>query len=492
MLNRFGITDEDWQQTPDSVQIAFSTLQHQLLLLEIRSQVYERQLTDLRQPVAQIDDLKAELAELRERLGQNSNNSSKPPSTDPPHLPHKSSNEVTGRGQGKQRGHKGFGRKLKSIHQVDHIVDLRPSSCKKCNHLLLGEDPDPTRHQVSEVPRCKAEVTEYRRHTLHCPVCGLANQAQWPEDMPASSFGPRAQAIIAYQTGRLGCSHRDVVEQMQILHGLKVSLGSVSSIQQRVCQSLTEPFDRAQQFVQQQKAQYVDETSWTQARKPKWLWVNATAEVTVFRLLAGRGAEQAKQVIDQSAKAIITTDRYGAYNWLSLRRRQICWAHLKRDFQALVDTGGESSEIGQALLEQEAEIFKLWHKVRDATMNRAEFQEAMKPNQRRVKQLLVVGARSAHKKTRHSWQNMMKLKKALWTLVRVEGVEPTNNNAERGLRRAVLWRKKSFGTQSESGSCFVERILSVVTSLRQQGRDALEYLTRVCNGEPCCLLPHSA
>jgi transposase len=489
MLNRFGITDEDWQQTPDSVQIAFSTLQHQLLLLEIRSQVYERQLTNLRQPVAQIDDLKAELAELRERLGQNSNNSSKPPSTDPPHSPQKNSNEAKGQRRGKQRGHKGFGRKLKSIHQVDHIVDLRPTSCKKCNHILLGEDPDPARHQVSEVPRCKIEVTEYRRHTLHCPVCGAANQASWPEHMPASSFGPRAQAIIAYHTGRLGNSHRDVKEVMAVLYGLEVSLGSVSLIQQRVSQFLAGPFDRAQQFAQQQKAQYVDETSWPEAQKPKWLWINATGEVTVFRLLEGRGTEQAKQVIDQSAKAIITTDRYGAYNWLSLRRRQICWAHLKRDFQAMFDRGGESEEVWGGLIEQVSEIFKLWHQVRDAEVSRAEFQSAMKPIQRRVKQLLEAGARSTHKKTRHSCQNMMKLEKALWTLVQVEGVEPTNNNAERALRRAVMCRKKSFGTQSESGSCFVERILSVVTSLRQQGRDALEYLTRVCNGQPCCLLP---
>jgi transposase len=491
MLKRFAISDEDWQQTPGSVQIAFSSLHHQLLLLEIRSQAYERQLTDLRQQLSQIDDLKAELAELRERLAQNSNNSSKPPSSDPPNLPQKNSSEAKGRGRGKQHGQKGFGRKLKSIHQVDHIVDLRPISCKKCNHILLGEDPDPARHQVSEVPRCKIEVTEYRRHTLHCPVCGAANQVSWPEDMPASSFGPRAQAIIAYHTGRLGNSHRDVVEVMEVLHGLEVSLGSVSLIQQRVSQSLAGPFDRAQQFAQQQKAQYVDETSWPEVGKAKWLWINATAEVTVFRLLGGRGAEQAKQVINRSAKSIITTDRYGAYNWLSWRRRQICWAHLKRDFQALVDRGGESAEIGQALLEQEAEIFKLWHQVREATMSRAEFQEAMKPIQRRVKQLLAVGVRSTHKKTRHTCQNMLKLEKALWTFVRVEGVEPTNNNAERPLRRAVLWRKKSFGTQSEGGSRFVERILTVVTSLRQQGRDALEYLTKICNGQPCCLLPHS-
>lgn len=355
----------------------------------------------------------------------------------------------------------------------------------------MGEDADPARHQVSEVPRCKAEVTEYRRHTLHCLVCGTSNKADWPTDRPTGSFSPRDQAIISYHTGRLGISHRDVRELMQVMHGLEVSLGSVSAVQQRVSQSLAEAVDRAQEFVEQQKAQYVDETSWTEAKKPKSLWVNATAEVTMFRLLAVRGSEQAKQVIIQRAKSIITTDRFGAYNWLDWRRRQVCWAHLKRDFQAMVDRGGGSEGVGRGLLEKESEIFKLWHQVRDAQMSRGEFQSAMKPIGQRVRQLLEVGARSAHKKTRHTCQNIRKLEKALWTFLRVEGVEPTNNNAEPALRRAVLWRRKSFGPQSESGSRFVERILTVVTSLRQQGRDVLEYLTRVCNGQPCCLLPLS-
>ena len=150
----------------------------------------------------------------------------------------------------------------------------------------------------------------------------------------------------------------------------------------------------------------------------------------------------------------------------------------------MVDRGGESEEVGGGVLEQVSEIFKLWHQVRDGTMRRAEFQEAMKPIRQRVKQLLEAGARSTHKKTRHSCENTLKLEKALWTFVRVEGVEPTNNNAERALRRAVIWRRKSFGTQSEGGSRFVERILTVVTSLHQQGRNVLEYLTSVCEAQP--------
>ena len=218
MSNRFGISDEDWLQTPDSVQKAFSALHHQLLLLEMRTEVYQRQLAQLREQVAQIDDLKAEMAELREHLGQNSNNSSKPPSSDPPHQ-QTTTDESKGRKRGGQVGHRGLSRKLKPVAQVDRVIDLRPVGCNRCGHLLLGDDPDAARHQVSEVPHCKAFVTEYRRHSLRCLACGTINQADWPEDMPTSSFGPRAQAMVAYMTGRLTASHRDVREAMDVLPG---------------------------------------------------------------------------------------------------------------------------------------------------------------------------------------------------------------------------------------------------------------------------------
>jgi transposase len=192
MFSRFNIPDEDWQQTPTAVQQAFSSLHHQLLLLEVRSQAYERQLVQLREQVVQIDDLKAEMAEMRESLGQNSSNSSKPPSSDPPQQRQASQRQPSGRKPGDQPGHSGSGRKLKAVAEIDHFVDIRPSSCSHCGGLLLGDDPQPARHQVSDVPPSRALITEYRRHTLKCRSCGAANQASWSGDMPTGSFGPRA------------------------------------------------------------------------------------------------------------------------------------------------------------------------------------------------------------------------------------------------------------------------------------------------------------
>ena len=491
MLDRFGITDEDWQITPASVQQAFTSVYHQLLFLEMRADVYERQLAQLREQVAQIEDLKAQLDELSERLGQNSNNSSKPPSTDPPHQRNTTANESNGRKPGGQAGHRGQSRKLKAVTEVDRVIDIRPASCAQCGHLLLGNDPDAARHQVSEVPNCKAFVTEYRRHSLRCLVCGEINHADWPEGMPEGGFGPRAQAIVAYLTGRLTASHRDVAEAMEVLHGIKLSLGSVSALRQRVSQSLQTAVEQAKSYVCSQVSQNVDETSWPEAQQHKWLWVNATKGVTVYHLLDGRATKQAKRVISERAKSIIGTDRFGAYNWLPARRRQICWAHLKRDFQAMAERGGKSAVVGEGLLKEVEEVFALWHKLRDKETSRKEFQEKLGPVKQRVRGLLKEGVSCEHKKTRRTCERIMKLRNSMWRFAQVEGVEPTNNSAERALRRAVMRRRKSFGTKSERGSQFVERILTAVMSLRQQGRDVLEYLTLSCSGQALSLLPHS-
>lgn len=369
------------------------------------------------------------------------------------------------------------------------MIDLRPTSCSYCGGLLLGDDPEPARHQVSEVPSRRARVTEYRRHTLKRLSCGAANQAQWPANMPTGSFGPRAQAVVAYLSGRLHASHRDVVEALEVLHGLSLSSGRVSALQRQVSAALAGPVQTAQGYAQRQAVNHVDETSWRQHDKRHWLWLVATPAVTVFRVLSGRGAAQARQMISKTAKGIVITDRYQAYNWLPQRRRQLCWAHLKRDFQALAEREGKPAVVGQGLLEQTRELFDLWHQVGDGKITWSSWQRKVKPIQQRVKQLLFIGTQSGHQKTRHTCANILQVEACLWTFVRVAGVEPTNNNAERPLRRAVLWRKKSFGTKSEAGSRFVERILTVVTRLRQQGRDVLDYLTSVCSGQPCCLLP---
>jgi transposase len=380
--------------------------------------------------------------------------------------------------------------------EVKTVIELRPTTCRQGGSLLLGDDPDPVRHQVSEIPPVKAEVTEYQQHRLSCQACGAVTEAEWPEEMPRGNFGPRTQAIVGYLAGRLALSHRDVVEAMEALHGLALGLGSVAAIQNQVARALEQPVKTARQYVHQQPVNHIDETGWPEGDKGNWLWINATPEVTVFRILAGRGQAEAREVIGRGFLGIVTTDRYAAYHWVDTHRRQLCWAHLKRDFLAIKERGGASAEIGERLLEEVKDIFEAWYALKAGSWSREEFQRQIEPIQARVKELLQKGAACGQDKTQRTCDNLLKHEVSLWTFVREEGVEPTNNNAERPLRRAVLWRRKSFGTQSESGSRFVERILTVVTSLRQQGRDVLEYLTSACasvigGSGSICLVPDS-
>jgi transposase len=220
-----------------------------------------------------------------------------------------------------------------------------------------------------------------------------------------------------------------------------------------------------------------DETSWQEKGKRRWWWISGTPLVTISRLLQTRGAVGAKALLGEVVWGIIGTDHYTGSHWIDPRQRQLCGAHLKREFVAWSERAGETARIGRALLAIEKQLFVLWYRVRDGTLTWADFQVAMQPLMARVQTLLQEGVANADAKARGTCRNLLTREAALWTFVWEPGVEPTNNSAERPLRRAVLWRRRSFGTQSEAGSQLVERILTAVTTLRQQHRDVLDYLT---------------
>lgn len=482
---------------PAAGRVAIMFLLKQNQRLENRNYTFLLEVERLKTELERLKKLELEVAELRERLGQNSQNSSKPPSSDPASVSRPNRRQPSGRKRGGQPGHQGHARKLLPPEEVDQVIELRPTACQQCGHLLMGDDPDPVRHQVSEIPPIKAEVTEYQQHRLNCPACGEITAAQWPAEMPRGNFGPRAQAIVGYLTGRLALSHRDVVEGMEALHGLSLGLGSVAAIQNQVSQALEQPVETAQRYVHQQPVNHLDETGWPEGEKDHWMWIGVTPQVSVFRIMRGRGQAEARKMIGKGFAGIVSTDRYAAYNWVDGHRRQMCWAHLKRDFLAIKERGGVSAEIGEELLTEVKEIFKAWRELKAGNLSREAFQLELEPVRARVKDLIERGSACDQEKTRRTCENLLKHEVSLWTFVREEGVEPTNNDAERPLRRAVLWRRKSFGTQSERGSRFVERILTAVTTLRQQGRDVLGYLMAACQmaqGQPTayCLLPNSS
>lgn len=457
------ISAQDWDATPQSVQRLVYTL-----------------LANVEQMQQALGQMQARVSQLEEQVGKNSRNSSKPPSSDPPSVK-KPPPKVKGeRKPGGQPEHPGRGRQLKPADEVSRFVVCKPTSCQLCGTLLMGEDPQPQRHQVCELPPIIPELIEYQLHTLHCVACRHATSAEWPVGMPPGQFGPRVQALVGALSGRYHISRRDTQEMLAMLFGVEMSLGSVSNQEAYVSTALSQAVVEAQSYVQQQAQVNTDETSWKSASRKQWLWTATTPLVTLYLIVATRGADGARQLLGQGFDGVTGSDRWSAYNWLDVTRRQLCWAHLVRDFQAFVERSGESAIIGQLLLIQASMLFDQWHRVRDGTLSRVKFQQAMLPIRREVSALLQLGTFIDHRQTVKTCRNILKLEAALWTFVDHAGVEPTNNAAERVLRRAVLWRKRSFGSQSERGLRFTERVLTVVTTLRQQQRNVLAYLTAAC------------
>jgi len=464
------IRPEEWEETPLVVKAVVITLVGE-------NRELHRQVAELG---TGLKGMQEEVEKLKEKSNKTSRNSSKPPSSDPPGMTSKPKREPGKRPRGGQKGHKGNGRKLKATESVDRVVVSKEMCCKECGCLLLGEDPNPNRHQVAEIPEIKPVITEYQQHTLTCVACGAENQADWPSEMPTGCFGERVQALIGYMSGRFGMTKRDIKEMLEDVYSVEIGLGSVPAQEKKVSLALQAPVEEAQEYVQEQSVVNVDETSWKEITKKCWLWVGVTASVIVFKIFLTRGAVGVDELLGTEYSGIVGSDRYSAYHHLDTEQRQACWAHLIRDFQAFVDRGGQSQVVGRLLLAQVALMFSLWYRVRDGTLSRADFQIAMQPIQHEVHCLLHIGASLKSQSTRKTCSNIIKIEQALWTFVDIEGVEPTNNVAERALRRGVIWRRRSFGTQSESGSRFVERILTAVMTLRQQKRNVLEYLTSAC------------
>lgn len=450
--------------------------------LERRVRALTEEVTRLRQENVELREenlrLKTRVSELEERLDQNSRNTSKPPSSDPPTLAPPPPKTGSGKKPGGQPGHKGHQRELVPEADVDEIIPVKPAQCRDCGAVLRGEDPAPRRHQVAEIPRIKPRITEYQLHALCCGRCNAVTTAGLPPGVATGAFGPRVVATVSLLTSFYKLGRRSAAEAMLDLFGLRMSLGSVPACERIASAVLAEPVTEAQAYVKEQGVKQADETSWYEgaARKTVWLWVAFTQQVTVFLIRASRGTDVAKDLLGE-ALGVLVTDRWCAYTWWPLRWRQLCWAHIKRHFQAFVEAGGQAGRIGQALLAEEKLLFEWWHRVRDGTLARSTFRVYTVALRRRVMVLLRRGSVCGHGKTEATCRELLKLEPAMWTFVRLAGVSPTNNASERAIRRGVIWRKLCFGTHSEAGSRFAERMLTVTATLRQQGRGVVDYVT---------------
>lgn len=418
-----------------------------------------------------ITQLEARIADLEARLNQTSANSSRPPSSDPPHAPPAPPRSPSGKRKGGQVGHPKAERKLLP---PDVVVPLKPNHCGQCRHPLTGDDPVPQVHQVHEVPAVRPHVTEYRRHRLTCPHCAAITGAAWPTEA-RGGYGPRTQAICALLAGAGRLGKRAISQTMDDLFGLPISPAAVCDLQQKTAAALEPVHAEAVAYTRTRPAN-VDETGWKQGRSPAWLWAAVTAAVTAFVIRLHRNRAAFDDLVGPSPP-VLTTDRYRVYTHLPGDRRQVCWAHLRRDFQALIDRKNAGSEIGDALSVHANILFEQWQRVRDGTLSRAGFRSEYADWLRvEVRTLLERGTASSCPKTAGTCREILAVEASLWTFASVAGVEPTNNAAERAIRHAVCWRKTSYGTDSAAGSRFVERVLTVVASCRQQGRNVQTFL----------------
>ncbi len=470
------ISDSDWAQTPDSVK------RYLLGRIEQLEQQYE--------------ELKAENAMLREQIGRNSQNSSKPPSQDQQKGFKSKAKQEKGKPRGAQFGHIGHEAKLYPLEACETVEEHYPERCINCGAWLQGKDPEPYRVQQVEIPPVLPVVREHRFHARHCACCGASTRA-WDEDViNGCRYGERVVATVGILSGQYRQSHRMVQELLGELFGVEVSVGSINQLRQESSTSVVAAVEEAHQYVQQQAQVNIDETSFAQGNndgnnakgRKGWLWVVVTPLVSYFAVFLSRSSQVCQQLLGETFTGIIGSDRYSAYHYLSCEHRQVCWAHLKRDLTQIAERQGVAGELGQALLEQQRLLFEQWYRVRDGTLSRSEFAQTVQPIQDQFGQLLREGAgyeiapkeKTPLAKTVRTCQQLLKIEPALWTFVTTEGIEPTNNAAEQALRPAVLWRKNSFGSQSEAGSLFVSRLLTVTTSLRAQNRLVLEYLVQAC------------
>lgn len=434
----------------------------------------------LAEQATKIAELTAKVTKLTEALGLNSKNSHLPPSSDGPgsNAKGKPLRKFGGK-RGGQKGHRGKHRRLLPPESVDTFVDLFPPVCMGCGHDLLPiPDADACRYQQLDLHDHRPQVTEWRRHEVKCKRCGKATRAEYDRTkLPNFAFGPCLTAVVVLLTGTYHLSRRKAMKLLRDLFGISVSVGAISAMEKRASSALAQAHEEAEKEVQYAGVKNSDATSWLRDGKLASLWVLATVTATVYKIFDNGCRETIRPFFGQ-AHGILISDRATVFSFWAMKNRQICHAHLLRKFVLFSERKGFDAAIGEALLECTKLIFEYWHGYKDGHLTRAELQFFMQPLQRNFEHLLERGTKCGSDAIAGACADILAHREALWTFVSHEGVEPTNNHGELELRDFVLWRKRSFGTRSEDGDRFAERIMTVVRTARKQGLDVLDFLVR--------------
>jgi transposase len=446
---------------------------------------------------ARVDQLEERLGRLEAQLRQDSRTSSRPPSSDPPKSRAQRRAEARAkakelmRREGEQRqaggqsGHPGAGRELRPEDQIDEIVDHFPDACGGCGRRFGEEQRKPGksfgRRQIAELPPIGVIWSEHRTHQLRCRFCRGRTSARLPEEIRGSAFGPRLQAAIVTLTGAYRISRRGISELARDLFGVNLSTGAVDAICQRASDALAGPHLQLQDWVLDQDAVHVDETGWRTRGEGRALWTAATPAAVFLEIAERCDREQFNALVGTSYDGIVISDRWNGYSHLDPARRQACWSHIKRDFYRHADGLGEQKTFGEQGLELTRQVFAAWRAYQHQHHDRDQLRAELEPTQTQLRALLE-DASPKSRRTRWHRQfanNLLKIWPALWTFLTIDGIEPTNNPAERALRAPVIHRKLSLGSQSHIGERFAERALSAAGTCRLQRRSLFTYLSEL-------------
>ena len=420
-----------------------------------------------------IDELVARMEELERQAGRSSRNSSLPPSRDSPDARKARPKKQSGRKQGGQSGHPGRHRQM--VADPDRVVEHWPSVCASCGEQVdRVTDGDPVAHQVSEII-VRVEVTEHRRMRVPC-TCGCRTLAELPVGVPAGAFGPAVAAAAATLTAAR-VSRREAARLLGDLCGVQISPASVETLVKQASDALEDTYVEVLAAVDDSAVRGADETSWQRAGQTHWLSVATAEQAALFQLSDRRDRDSAKALLGDDPDGVIVSDRYAVYLFIDDSQRQLCLAHVLRDFIALGERGGAPGRLGRKLTHQLTDVFATLNAPGRDRGDLATLAADTQPARDRIGELLAQGARCRDLKTSRFASGLLAHQRALWTFTRLPGVPATNNASERALRHAVTWRKTSYGTQTDHGDRLVERLLTLRETCRLQGRRMHEYLT---------------
>ena len=424
------------------------------------------------------------LIDLAARLGMDSSNSSMPPSSDGP----SSSSGSTGdeksskakKKSGAQPGHPRHERPLIPTDECDDVHIIRPKTCNGCGTSLtkVPDDPAPQRHQVVDLPKISPQTIEYQQQRLKCPCCGQTTLAKLPAGVPPGQFGSGVVTAVTMLGGLCRLSHRLTVTVLENLFQLKLSTGMITKLRSIGQRALEPAHEEIAGAVRNSKIVHADETSWYEGSEKAWMWTAVASNATLFLIQGSRSSAAARELLGEDFSGTIITDRYASYNWIDDERRQFCWAHLLRDFQAMIDVGGLAAEVGRVAKSAGQKLIHKWKELQRGKIKRSTFEKHDRVLSTEISTALMDGLTCDHAKTEGVCCELFKHFDCLWTFTKVDGIEPTNNIAEHSVRHGVIWRKLSQGTASSQGSRYVETILSVLATCQQNKINAFDFVRK--------------